>query len=142
MNVCLFCLNIIDNEDIVIQNRSETYHTNCHSKLLCIRERKNKLKEDIIDVTDSLVLDSSENPITLNYPWPDELELIEELKNSTSNETTLKNFGYLDNNIINEINNIFSGPDFATDYAGNQVKLDKKYIANHKLKSMGVKYKF
>ncbi len=142
MIVCLFCLNTIDSEDIVIQNRSETYHTDCHCKLISIKENKNKLREDVIDITDSLVFDFSENPINFKNSWGDENKTIGEQHDSLSDEITLKDFGNLDTNIINELNNIFTGPDYATDIAGNQVKIDKKYVANYKLKSMGIKYKF
>lgn len=142
MIVCLLCLNSIDTEDMIILNRSETYHTDCHCKLTRIRENKNKLREDILNVTDSLVFDFSENLINFKNSWDDEQKLIEEQTNFLSDEITLKDFGNLNNNIINELNNIFTGPDYATDIAGNHVKIDKKYVANHKLKSMGIKYKF
>ncbi len=139
MIVCLLCLKTIDTEDMVILNRSETYHSDCHCKLINIRERKNKLSENVIDITDSLVVDS-EDPVQFNIPWIDPKWIDENKEEEHHNHVSEEIF--LNNNIINEINNIFTGPDFATDYAGNQVKLDKKYIANHKLKSMGVKYKF
>ena len=58
----------------------------------------------------------------------DEEQKEEEQNNFLSDEINLNDFGNLNNNIINELNNIFTGPDYATDIAGNHVKIDKKYF--------------
>jgi hypothetical protein len=128
-HICLCCLNYINVNELVIENSYEYYHSYCYEKLLEIKKRKhNKLKDDIIDITDSLEINYSEEPMNLKlksdyiYDKP-----IGQFIDLTTNKKILEpNY----NNKNNTVNNILTGPDYAIDIAGNFVKIDKSYLIN------------
>lgn len=134
--ICLCCLNTIDVDQLVVQNSHEYYHSYCYENLVEIKKRKqNNSNEDIIDITDSLEIDYSKNPLKLNLkPNTGNYKPIGQFIDLSTNDKILKSYY---NDIYNEtINNILSGPDYATDIAGNLVKLDKKYLIDHEMKKI------
>lgn len=119
--VCLKCLNTILFNEIVQPTTLEYYHISCHNEL--ITYRNNKITEDLVDITESIVIDSSDNPINLKYDFDNKISKYVDLSS--------------DNKILDHItSNIHynTNDDYAMDIAGNMVKLDKQYIISHKFK--------
>lgn len=149
MLVCLCCLNIVD-MDCMLKQNNEIYHPKCYEQMMKMKEQKNQISDDLIDVTDSLVVDPSSNPINIKYDF-DNLTADKPIGKYnglvSDNKIMLEEFGFessesINNVIFEEINNIMSGPSHAIDAAGNLVQVDKKYVVNAHLKSKGIKYKF
>lgn len=138
-HICLCCLNIIDIDQLVRENSHEYYHSCCYENLLETKRRR--LDTDIIDITDSLEIDYSEEPVYLNLkPNTDNNKSIGTFIDLSTNEKILGSYYNDYNDIKNEtINNILSGPEYATDIAGNLVKLDKQYLINYELKKLNIK---
>jgi hypothetical protein len=138
-HICLCCLNAIDANQLVRENSHEYYHSCCYEILLeTKRRRQNRLNTDIIDITDSLEIDYSDEPVYLNLKSNiDNNKSIGTFIDLSTNEKILDSYH---NDIKNEtINNILSGPEYATDIAGNLVKLDKQYLINYELKKLNIK---
>ena len=66
--VCICCLNTVDVEQMVVDNSHDIYHSDCYTNLINMRNKRNfKSNDELIDVTDSLVIDTSGNSIDLKY---------------------------------------------------------------------------
>lgn len=130
--VCICCLSAVDTEQMVVGNSHDIYHADCYANLLNIRNKRNvKSNDEIIDVTDSLVIDTSGNSIDLKYEQDYKYEKFIDL---STNDKILES--YYNNKKYEAIEKILSGPDFATDIAGNIVELDKNYLISYELKKI------
>ena len=138
-HICLSCLNAIDANQLVTQNSHEYYHSCCYTNLQ--ETKKNRLNTDIIDITDSLEIDYSDEPVYLNLKTNTNTDNSKSIGTFIDLSTNQKIHNYLNyNEIKNEIiNNILTGPDYATDIAGNSVKLDKQYLINYELEKLNLK---
>ena len=136
--ICLCCLDIIYPAELVTQGLYDVYHSYCYQQLKELnKEKKYELTDELIDVTDSLVVDNSEKPIKLKYE-----NKIGTYIDLTTNEKIIdeynknyKKYNYDKINHYTKINDILNGPDYATDIAGNLVKVDKNYLIKQKLSS-------
>jgi len=116
---------------MVIENPHNVYHLDCFEKLQNLK--KNKVNYELQspeDVTDCLVLDPSDNLLNFNFKKLEEDKPIGKYIDLTNDEKILSS--YYENN-YKSIQKIIDGPDFATDIAGNFVKLDKSYLISNEL---------
>ncbi len=149
MSVCLCCLNKVD-MDFMLKQNNEIYHPKCYEQMMKMKEQKSQISDDIIDVTDSLVVDPFSNPINIKYSFDNftaDKPIGKYIGLVSDDKIMSEEFGFelsdsMDNVIFEEINNIIAGPSHAIDVAGNIVQVDKKYVVNAHLKSKGIKYKF
>lgn len=126
--VCLCCLNTVEADQMVIQNSHDIYHLDCLEKLSNLKNRRN---EELLDVTDSLVIDASDSPINFNFKNQD--YKCGKYIDLTTNEKILDDYNYYNNKKYDLIKKIIDGPEYAQDIAGNLVKLDKPYLINYEL---------
>lgn len=128
MTVCFCCLNIIEVDQMVLHNSHEVYHRDCFENLTNIKNKRKLSESDLIDVSDCLVIDTSKDIININYkkdvdydkPIGKFIDLISD-----------KNIYYNDKKYDTIIKNILLEPDYASDIAGNLVKIDKNYVISN-----------
>lgn len=123
--VCLCCLNTVEADQMVIQNAYDIYHLDCLEKLSKLKNGRN---EELLDVTNSLVIDLSDSPINFNFKNQDYKYI-----DLTINEKILDEHNYYNNKKYDLIKKIIDGPEYAQDIAGNLIKLDKPYLINYEL---------
>lgn len=131
--ICISCLNTINLEQLLVLNSHEYYHSCCYDKIVQKKRKQSELNDELKDITDSLEFNYSGEPINLNLkPTTDYDKPIGKFIDLTTDDKILKSYH---NNINYEIiNNILSSPDYATDIAGNLVKIDKSYLIDSELK--------
>jgi len=130
-NVCVCCLFPIEAEQAVTQISRDVYHSECWEKINNLRN--NKISNELEDVTDCLVLDTSDNLINFNLKKYEEDKPIGKYIDLTNDEKILSSYY---GNKYEPIKKIIDGPDFATDIAGNFVKLDKSYLISNELEKI------
>lgn len=133
--VCLCCLTTVDSDQMVIENSHDVYHSDCFERLQNLKKNKvNNELPGLEDVTDCIVLDPSDNLFKYNLKNYEEDKPIGKYIDLTNDEKILSPY-YIKKN-YEPIQKIIDGPDFATDIAGNFVKLDKSYLITNELEKI------
>ncbi len=120
MTVCFCCLNIIEVDQMVLHNSHEVYHRDCFENLINLKNKKKLFKTDLIDVSDCLVIDTSQDIININYKKDVDYDKpIGKFIDLTSDKKILELY-YNNKKYDTIIKDIFKEPNFS--------KIDKDYV--------------
>ncbi len=124
MTVCFCCLNKVDVDQMVLHNSNEVYHQDCFEYILNLKNKRKLFETNLVDVSDCLVIDSSQDIININYKKDVDYDKPIGKVIDLASDEKIKEL-YNEYKKHESIKNMLTGPDFPVDISNNIIKLDE-----------------